>query len=111
MRNNSKMTAHRLCWKLGIVAFALQVLIGVAFAEEILTLERCINLALANNQDLKIVQKKIIESKGRKQEAFGNFLPTLSASGSYTKLNESPKMSVFFACRFYSHADSCSCSL
>ncbi|MBA7533980.1 putative efflux pump outer membrane protein TtgC [subsurface metagenome] len=96
MRNNSKMTAHRLCWKLGIVAFALQVLIGVAFAEEILTLERCINLALANNQDLKIAQKRIIESKGKKQEAFGNFLPTLSASGSYTRLKESPKMSVSF---------------
>jgi len=94
--NNSKMTANRLCWKLGIVAFVLQVLIGVAFAEEILTLERCMNLALANNQDLKIAQKRILESKGRKQEAFGNFLPTLSASGSYTKLKESPKMSVFF---------------
>ena len=96
MRNNSKMTAHRLCWKLGIVALALQVLIGVAFAEEILSLERCINLALANNQDLKIAQKRIVESKGKKQEAFGNFLPTLSASGSYTRLKESPKMSVSF---------------
>ncbi len=90
------MTANRLCWKLGLVVFALQVLIGVAFAEEILTLEKCINLALANNQDLKIAQKRILESKGKKQEAFGNFLPTLSASGSYTRLNESPKMSVFF---------------
>jgi len=90
------MTAHRLCWKLGIVALALQVLIGVAFAEEILSLERCINLALANNQDLKIAQKRIVESKGKKQEAFGNFLPTLSASGSYTRLKESPKMSVSF---------------
>ena len=90
------MTANRLCWKLGIVVFALQVLIGVAFAEEILPLERCINLALANNQDLKIAQKRIIESKGKKQEAFGNFLPTLSASGSYTRLKESPKMSVSF---------------
>jgi len=88
------MNAIRLCWKLTIVAFALQVVIGVAFAEEILTLEKCINLALANNQDLKIAQKRIIESKGRKQEAFGNFLPRLSASGSYTRLNESPRMTV-----------------
>ena len=88
------MNAIRLCWKLTIVAFALQVVIGVAFAEEILTLEKCINLALVNNQDLKIAQKRIIESKGRKQEAFGNFLPRLSASGSYTRLNESPRMTV-----------------
>jgi len=90
------MNVNRLCWKLVIVAFALQVLFGVAFAEEILTLERCIDLALANNQDLKIAQKRILESKGRKQETFGNFLPMLSASGSYTRLKESPRMSVLF---------------
>jgi outer membrane protein len=90
------MNVNRLCWKITIVAFALQVLFGVAFAEEILTLERCIDLALSNNQDLKIAQERILESKGRKQEAFGNFLPTLSASGSYTRLKESPRMSVFF---------------
>lgn len=96
MRNNLKMNVNRLCWKLAMVAFALQVLFGVAFAEEILTLERCIDLALANNHDLKIAQKRILESKGRKQEAFGNFLPMLSASGSYTRLEESPRMSVLF---------------
>ncbi|MFB0526679.1 MAG: TolC family protein [bacterium] len=90
------MKADRLCLKLTIVAFALQVLFGVAFAEEILTLERCIDLALSNNQDLKIAQERILESKGRKQEAFGNFLPMLSASGSYTRLKESPRMSVLF---------------
>ena len=90
------MNVNRLCWKLAIVVFALQVLFGIAFAEEILTLERCIDLATANNQDLKIAQKRILESKGRKQETFGNFLPMLSASGSYTRLKESPRMSVLF---------------
>jgi len=90
------MNVNRLCWKLAIVAFALRVLFGVAFAEEILTLEKCIDLAVANNQDLKIAQKRILESKGRKQEAFGNFLPMLSASGSYARLEESPRMSVLF---------------
>lgn len=54
MWNNSKMTAHRLCWKLTVVAFVLQVLVGLAFAQELLTLEKCVNMALANNQDLKI---------------------------------------------------------
>lgn len=90
------MNINRLYCKLAIVVFALQVLFSVAFAEEILTLERCIDLALANNQDLKIAQKRILESKGRKQEAFGNFLPMLGASGSYTRLKESPRMSVLF---------------
>ncbi|NIM02834.1 TolC family protein [bacterium] len=96
LRKSIKMNVNRLCCKLTIVAFTLQVLVSIAFAEEILTLEKCINLALANNQDLKIAQKRILESKGRKQETFGNFLPKLSASGSYTKLKESPRMSVLF---------------
>ena len=90
------MNANRLSWKLAIVAFTLQILFGVTFAEEILTLERCIDMAMANNQDLKIAQKIILESRGRKQETFGNFLPALSASGSYTRLKESPRMSVLF---------------
>ena len=91
-----EMAAIKLCWKLGIVVFALHIVIGVAFAEEILTLERCVNLALANNQGLKIAGERIRESEGRKQETFGNFLPRLSASGSYTRLEESPRMTVFF---------------
>ena len=90
------MNVNRLSWKLAIVAFVLQVLVGVAFAEEILTLEGCIDMAMANNQDLKIAEKRILESKGRKQETFGNFLPALGASGSYTRLKESPRMSVLF---------------
>ncbi|MFQ5866638.1 MAG: TolC family protein [bacterium] len=94
--NSLKMNAIRLCWKLGMVAFALQVVIGAAFAQEILTLERCINLALADNQGLKIARERILESEGRKQEAFGNFLPRLSASGTYTRLEESPRMYVSF---------------
>lgn len=90
------MNVNRLSWKLAIVALVLQVLVGVAFAEEILTLERCIDMAVANNQDLKIAEKRILEAKGRKQETFGNFLPALGASGSYTRLKESPRMSVLF---------------
>ena len=90
------MAGIRFFWKLCMVALALQVIIGVGFAEEILTLESCMNLALANNQDLKIAQERILESQGRKQEAFGNFLPRLSALGSYTRLKESPKMNIFF---------------
>ncbi|MFB0527984.1 MAG: TolC family protein, partial [bacterium] len=96
VRKSLKMNVNRLCWNITIVVFALQVLFGVAFAEEILILEKCIDLAVANNQDLKIAQERILELKGRKQETFGNFLPMLSASGSYTRLEESPRMSVLF---------------
>ena len=62
------MTTIRLYWKLGMAAFALQVVIGAVFAQEILTLERCINLALANNQGLKIARE---DSRIRGKEAGG----------------------------------------
>jgi len=91
-----RMVAMRFWAKLVLTGLLLQFVIGVAFGGEILRLEKCINLALANNQDLKIVQEKIVESQGRKKEAFGNFLPHLSASGSYTRLEESPRMTVLF---------------
>jgi len=84
----------RFCAKLALTGLLLQFVIGVAFGGELLSLEKCINLALAKNQDLKIAQEKIVESQGRKKEAFGNFLPHLSASGSYTRLEESPRMTV-----------------
>ena len=86
----------RSCARLALTGLLLQFVIGVAFGGEILSLEKCINLALAKNQDLKIAQEKIVESQGRKKEAFGNFLPHLSASGSYTRLEESPRMTVLF---------------
>ena len=84
----------RSCARLALTGLLLQFVIGVAFGGELLSLEKCINLALAKNQDLKIAQEKIVESQGRKKEAFGNFLPHLSASGSYTRLEESPRMTV-----------------
>ncbi len=90
------MSGIGLCRKLAIVVFLLHFVSGLALAQELLTLEKCVNLALANNQDLKIAQEKIVESQGRKQEAFGNFLPHLSVSGSYTRLEESPRMTVLF---------------
>jgi len=90
------MVAMRSCARLALTGLLLQFVIGVAFGGEILSLEKCINLALAKNQDLKIAQEKIVESQGRKKEAFGNFLPHLSASGSYTRLEESPRMTVLF---------------
>jgi len=80
--------------KLVVVAFCLQVMIDVCSAREILTLEKCVNIALANNQELKIAEEKIIEARGRKREALGNFLPGLNISGSYTRLKESPRMTV-----------------
>lgn len=92
MWNNSKTNVIRLCWKLGIAIFALQVVIGVAFGEEILTLEKSINLALANNELIKIAQKKLVVAKGGKQEAFGHFLPQLTASASFTRLSEVPAL-------------------
>jgi len=55
---------------------------------EILTLEKCIDLALANNHSIKISEKKLAEARGKRQEAFGGFLPSLSVSASHTRLSD-----------------------
>ena len=47
-----------------------------------------------NNQSIKIAEQKLIEARGKKEEAFSGFLPQLEAGFSYTKLNETPKMEI-----------------
>jgi len=94
--NGLKTGLNGIFWKVVIAIFAIPFAVGPVFSQEILTLQRCIDLALANNQDLRIAESRILELKGRKQETFGELLPKLSASGSYTRLEESPRMTVFF---------------
>jgi len=62
------------------------------YAQEVLTLQKCIDMALKNNHLIRITKKKLVEAQGKKQEAFGRFLPSLTASASYTKLSEVPSL-------------------
>jgi outer membrane protein TolC len=63
-------------------------------AKNVLTLDKCIELALSNNESVLVAEQKLIEAQGKKREAFGHFLPALSLSGSYTRMSEAPGFSM-----------------
>lgn len=52
-------------------------------AQRIMTLQECRELALENNNDLKIAGEKITMADYEKKTAFTNYLPKLSATGIY----------------------------
>lgn len=69
-------------------------LIGLAFligflsptrAQNVLTLDSCRALAIANNKELQIAKEKINAAHYEKKAAFTNFLPEVSAMGTYMR--------------------------
>ena len=50
-------------------------------AQEVLSLDSCRALAIANNKELLISQEKINAAHYQKKAAFTNYLPNISASG------------------------------
>lgn len=55
--------------------------------KEVLTLEKCVELALQNNIDLKRAQNNVILGKSNKSQAVMNFLPNVNASVGYSVSN------------------------
>jgi len=84
------MERYILIFVVGIMIFK----IPITYAQEVLTLEKCINLALENNHSIKIAEEKLIEANAKKQEAFGHFLPSLSVSASYNRMSEVPSLNM-----------------
>ncbi len=68
-----------------IIAALLLLMCSIGFvqAQQILTLEDCRNLALANNKQLKIAQEEINKAGYDKKTAFANYLPKVSITGVY----------------------------
>lgn len=54
-------------------------------AQEVLSLDSCRALAIANNKDLLISREKINAAHYQKKAAFTNYLPKISASGGYMR--------------------------
>ena len=54
-------------------------------SQEVLSLDSCRALALANNKDLQIGNEKIKAAYYERKAAFTNFLPNISATGSYMR--------------------------
>lgn len=64
-------------------------LLGLAFAHAdtlVLNPDLALELALKNNTLLKVNEEKVLEAAAGKGATLGNFLPQVSASGSYTRL-------------------------
>lgn len=55
------------------------------YAQQILTLDSCRSLALANNKELRIAQEKINAAHYQKKAAFTNFLPKVDLTGAYIR--------------------------
>jgi outer membrane protein len=64
----------------------------LVFAEEPLTLEASIDIALKNSIVINIAKEGSKGANAQKREAFTAFLPKFSTSYSYTRLNEAPFM-------------------
>lgn len=82
------------------------------YGQEILTLEKCIELALRNNQTIKIAEEKLNSAHWKKEESFAGYLPQLSVSGTYLRKKETDlptqflqglgrSYSLFFADKIY----------
>ncbi len=54
-------------------------------AQDVLSLDSCRALAIANNKELLISQEKINAAHYRKKAAFTNYLPKISAAGGYMR--------------------------
>ena len=67
---------------------SLIVFTGIAigsYAQQVLTLDSCRTLALANNKELRISQEKINAARYQKKAAFTNFLPKIDVMGAYMR--------------------------
>lgn len=67
----------------GFILF-IGVSIGT-YAQQILTLDSCRALALTNNKELRIAAEKINVAHYEKKAAFTNYLPKISAMGTYMR--------------------------
>ena len=64
----------------------------LVFAEDPLTLESSIDIALKNSIVINIAKEGIKSATAQKKEAFTGFFPKFSTSYSYTRLNDDPIM-------------------
>ncbi|OGS21733.1 MAG: hypothetical protein A2252_11650 [Elusimicrobia bacterium RIFOXYA2_FULL_39_19] len=80
---------------LTVIILCLLTLTGFLIAQEtapktVITLEKAVESALANNKNVLIAREKLEQAKGRITEARGAYLPSLTIQGSYNKLSLVP---------------------
>ena len=79
-----------------IVFLVLCITISPVFAEDInpITLDKSIEIALEKNLAVYSAREGIKAAEFNKKSAFSDFLPKLSTTYSYTRLNEEPSFSI-----------------
>ncbi len=65
----------------------LQLVTDTVHGQEVLNLEKCIELALGNNQNIKIAEGEMNNAYWKKEEAFAGYLPQLNLTGTYLRKN------------------------
>jgi len=73
---------------LAFVTFGLILWFSVQLQAQYLTLEDAVNTALKNNPKIKQYEAKSAQKKSADMEAWGNFLPKINVTASYTHLND-----------------------
>lgn len=76
------MKSVKIKRNLAILAVILMATLSTV-AQQVLTLQECRDMALENNNNLKIAQEKVNIANYDKKIAFSNYLPKISAQGTY----------------------------
>ncbi|MCM8814542.1 MAG: TolC family protein [Candidatus Omnitrophica bacterium] len=85
--------------RLTVIAFLMIPIFNSVFGQQqhkklLLTLEESIKIALENNPDIIASKQKIVQKQWEKEDSKTKFLPVISGSFSYTRLDKSPSISV-----------------
>ncbi len=83
-----------MIYKLSLsIVFALCVSAQMAVAQQVITLDDAIRIALENNRDLKIADLETQKADAQVRQAYGLAMPSVTASGDYAR---ALKKQVFF---------------
>jgi outer membrane protein TolC len=78
------------CSRIGLVLVFFIMAQGVTAAEKVFTLDESIETALKQSHLIRAAQEGVLGAEAQKKEAFTGFLPKLSTSYNYTRLNSEP---------------------
>jgi outer membrane protein len=76
--------------RIGLVLVFFIMAQGVTAAEKVFTLDESIETALKQSALIRAAQEGVLGAEAQKKEAFTGFLPKLSTSYNYTRLNSEP---------------------
>ncbi|MCM8764477.1 MAG: TolC family protein [Candidatus Omnitrophica bacterium] len=80
-----------------ILLFFLMSFVNFVYGQQqkkLLTLQESIKIALENNPDIMAANQKILQKQWEKEDSKTKFLPKISGSFSYTRLDKSPSISI-----------------